>query len=120
MSASKLFLAVAALATLSTSTVAQLTTSATPPASSPPARWTIEVKPPRIDEGQMDKIQPGMTRDDVLSLIGSPDRRAPFPRSATLAWDYDFTDTWGYGAVFSVIFDDSRMVVSKVNTRRPY
>lgn len=119
MSASTLFLGLAAVAMLSTSAFASRA-STTPTGPSPSARWAIEVKPPRIDEGQMNSVQPGMTRDDVLSLIGRPDRTAPFPRSRTTAWDYDYTDTWGYVAVYSVIFDDKKVVVSKVNARRRY
>lgn len=63
------------------------------------------------------RIQPGLTRDDVLRLIGPPGQTMAFPRSQTTAWDYRYTDTWGYTAIFSVTFDRNGVVVSKISQR---
>ena len=62
-------------------------------------------------------IQPGMTRDEILRLIGPPGETMAFPRLNQVAWDYRFIDTWGYLAIFSVNFDADWKVVSKFTRR---
>jgi hypothetical protein len=63
------------------------------------------------------RIQPGQTREDVLRMIGPPGDTMAFPLSGNYAWDYRYTDTWGYLAVFSVTFDRGGTVVSKITQR---
>ena len=69
------------------------------------------------DDDTFYRIQPGLTRDDVLRLIGPPGQTMAFPRSGNYAWDYRYTDTWGYLAIFSVTFDRDGIVVSKITQR---
>ena len=63
------------------------------------------------------RIQPGMTQDEVLRMIGPPRERAHFPRQNQTAWDYKYVDNWGYPAIFSVMFDANGVVVSKFSRR---
>lgn len=72
--------------------------------------------PHRTDE-LFARIQPGMTTEEVRSLAGPPDETMPFSRSRTFAWDYQYLDTWGYLAVFSVTFDQDGRAVSKISRR---
>jgi len=58
-------------------------------------------------------IRPGMTKDEVLRMIGPPGETMGFQLSRTHAWDYRFQDTWGYRAIFSVTFNERDIVVSK-------
>ena len=62
-------------------------------------------------------IQPGLTRDQILRMLGPPGDTMHFSRSDTTAWDYRFVDTWGYPSIFSVIFDRKGVVVSKFTRR---
>ena len=62
-------------------------------------------------------IQPGLTEQDVLRMIGPPGQTMGFPLSGNYAWDYRYTDTWGYLAIFSVTFNPSGIVVSKITQR---
>ena len=63
------------------------------------------------------QIRPGMTKDEVLRLIGPPGETMAFPRNNTHAWDYRFVDTWGYRSIFSVTFNAQDIVVSKIAQR---
>ena len=72
---------------------------------------------PVLDEDHFYRIHPGQTRDDVLRLIGPPGETMEFPRLQQVAWDYRFQDTWGYTAIFSVMFDHGGHVVGKVTRR---
>src|ERR1700682_4747993 len=45
--------------------------------------------PPRNDD-VFNRIQPGMTRDEVQRLIGLPDETMRFPLSNTISWDYQY------------------------------
>ena len=63
------------------------------------------------------RIVPGLTRDDVLRLIGPPSEVMEFPRLQQVAWDYRYKDTWGYIAFLSVNFDREGIVVGR-STRR--
>jgi outer membrane protein assembly factor BamE (lipoprotein component of BamABCDE complex) len=72
--------------------------------------------PPRND-GVFSRIQPGMTQDEVLRLLGRPDQTMRFPLSHTVAWDYRYYDTWGYMADFSVTFGPDGRAVSKISAR---
>jgi hypothetical protein len=70
-----------------------------------------------LDDDTFYRIQPGLTRDQVLRMIGPPSATMSFPRLGHTAWDYRFTDTWGYVAIFSVTFDREGRVVSKISQR---
>ncbi len=63
------------------------------------------------------KIQPGLNASEVIAIIGLPYRKVRFEATKTTAWDYNYRDTWGYEAEFSVIFDDAGAVVGKFSTR---
>ena len=63
------------------------------------------------------RIAAGMTRDEVLSLIGPPGETMHFARLDQESWEYRFVDTWGYRAIFSVNFDRNGIVVSKFSRR---
>jgi hypothetical protein len=70
-----------------------------------------------LDEDHFHRVQAGLTRDDILRLIGPPSESMQFPRMQQVAWDYRFQDTWGYTAIFSVIFDANGIVVGKFTKR---
>lgn len=70
-----------------------------------------------LDDDTFYRIRPGLTKEEVLRLIGPPGETMAFPLSATTAWDYRYTDTWGYLAIFSVTFDRNGVVVSKISQR---
>ena len=63
------------------------------------------------------RIQPGLTEEDILRMIGPPGDRMAFSLSGNYAWDYRFVDTWGYTAIFSVTFNRDHVVVSKISQR---
>jgi hypothetical protein len=75
-----------------------------------------EVKPVLKDD-TFYRIRPGLTEQDILHMIGPPGETMHFARTDTTAWDYRYVDTWGYLAIFSVIFDNKAVVVSKVTRR---
>lgn len=72
--------------------------------------------PPRSD-ALFARIDLGMTQPEVRRLLGEPDSSMPFSRSQTLAWDYQYQDSWGYLAVFSVTFDAGGHTVGKLSWR---
>ena len=53
----------------------------------------------------------------MSQLIGKPDETMAFPRSNTDSWGYQYYDTWGYMAIFSVTFDATGHAVSKFSRR---
>jgi hypothetical protein len=63
------------------------------------------------------RIQPGLTEEDILRMIGPPGDKMAFSLSGNYAWDYRFVDTWGYTAIFSVTFNRDGVVVSKISQR---
>ncbi|HXF78687.1 MAG TPA: outer membrane protein assembly factor BamE [Usitatibacter sp.] len=63
------------------------------------------------------QIRPGMNASEVLALIGQPYAKTRFDATKTTAWDYRYRDAWNYDADFSVIFDDTGLVVGKVSVR---
>ena len=72
---------------------------------------------PVLNDDTFWRIQPGMKRGEVLRTIGPPGNSMAFPLSGNDAWDYRYMDTWGYLAIFSVTFDRSDTVVSKITQR---
>lgn len=77
----------------------------------------VEVVEPVLGDGTFNAIQPGLTQDEVLRMIGPPRDTMAFPRLGHVAWDYKYQDTWGYPAIFSVTFDRDGRVVSKISQR---
>lgn len=72
---------------------------------------------PVLNDDTFYQVQAGMTRDDILRLIGPPGETMAFSRLRQVAWDYRYVDTWGYQAIFSVSFDERGIVVSKFTRR---
>ena len=68
-------------------------------------------------EESFQRIEPGMTREEVLRLIGPPLESTDFSRQREASWEYRFTDAWGYRAFFYVNFDPRGIVVSKFTRR---
>ena len=67
--------------------------------------------------GLIGQIQQGMTREQVQGILGSPDETMVFDNTRTVAWDYRYTDTWGFMAMFSVTFGSDWRVVSTFSRR---
>jgi hypothetical protein len=59
------------------------------------------------------RIVPGITKDDVLRLIGPPSEVMDFPRLQQVAWEYRYQDSWGYTAFLSVMIDRQGVVVGR-------
>ena len=85
----------------------------------PSVKWWLRVlpQPARVTEGTVEQIRPGLTKAAVTALIGPPPQVTHFSLSDTTAWDYDYRDPWGYDATFSVVFDASGIVVSRISIR---
>ena len=75
----------------------------------------LPADPPRSDE-IFGAVRIGMTQQQVERLVGRPDETMRFSRDAT-SWDYRYTDTWGYFAVFSVTFDAEGVAVGRLSWR---
>ena len=80
----------------------------------------LGARSPRVSDAIILRVAPGMTRGDIVELIGEPERTMRFPLSHTTSWDYPFVDSWGYASEFSVIFNDEGVVVGKVSSRNDY
>ena len=63
------------------------------------------------------RVQQGMTREQVTAIMGVPDQEMVFERSQTVAWDYRYTDTWGFMAIFAVTFGSDNRVQSTTTWR---
>lgn len=70
-----------------------------------------------LSDGVFNRIRPGMTRDEVLRMIGPPGDRMEFPRMQQESLEWRYMDTWHYIAFFSVNFDREGLVVSKFTRR---
>jgi hypothetical protein len=70
-----------------------------------------------LNDDVFNHIQPGLTKEEVLRMIGPPRETMSFERLGHQAWDYKYVDTWGYPAIFSVTFDRDGRVVSKISSR---
>jgi hypothetical protein len=68
-------------------------------------------------EESFQQVVPGMTRDEVLRLIGPPVDATEFTRQQETSWEYRFLDAWGYRAFFYVNFDPRGFVVGKLTRR---
>ena len=67
--------------------------------------------------GLVPQIEQGMTREQVQGILGPPDETMAFGNTRTVAWDYRYTDSWGFLAMFSVTFDSDWRVVSTFSRR---
>jgi outer membrane protein assembly factor BamE (lipoprotein component of BamABCDE complex) len=74
------------------------------------------IKEPR--EEDFLRVLLGMSQEEVRRAIGEPTYVEAFARQRQLAWDYPFTDSWGYVTTMSVIFDEGGRVVAKIPVRR--
>lgn len=54
--------------------------------------------------GLIPRIQQGMTEEQVRTVLGPPDEIMAFGNTQTVSWDYRYSDTWGFLAMFSVTF----------------
>jgi hypothetical protein len=63
------------------------------------------------------RIVPGITKDDVLRLIGPPSEIMDFPRLQQVAWEYRYQDSWGYTAFLSVMIDRQGLVAGRTTRR---
>lgn len=53
------------------------------------------------------KVRPGMTKDEVLMILGPPEPAwtAHFPARDELVWEWRYCDDWSEAARFDVLFD---------------
>jgi outer membrane protein assembly factor BamE (lipoprotein component of BamABCDE complex) len=79
-------------------------------------RWEADLRQPVTDDAIM-RINPGMSREQVLALIGPPLDVMAFPRRSETSWEYRFVDTWGYPSYLYVNFDPAGVVVSRLTRR---
>lgn len=70
-----------------------------------------------LRNGLIPQVQQGMTHEQVTAIMGPPDRQMAFERTQTLAWDYRYTDTWGFMAIFAVVFGPDHRVQSTTTWR---
>jgi outer membrane protein assembly factor BamE (lipoprotein component of BamABCDE complex) len=72
---------------------------------------------PVITDDRASAIVAGMSGDDVVTRLGEPYQRVAFANLNATAWDYRYTDTWGYRVAFSVMMGNDGRVVNKVSRR---
>src|SRR5687767_1156133 len=77
-------------------------------------RGTVLAVRQALVEESFQRVVPGMSRDEVLRLLGPPIDAMDFTRQQESSWEYRFMDAWGYRAFFYVNFDPRGMVVSKL------
>ena len=70
-----------------------------------------------LAEENFQRIEAGMTRDQVLRLIGPPVDSMVYANRREVSWEYRFMDAWGYRALFYVNLDERGIVVSKFTRR---
>ena len=70
-----------------------------------------------LRNGLIPQVQQGMTREQVTGILGPPDQKMEFHRSQTIAWDYRYTDSWGFLAIFAVTFGADNRVQSTITWR---
>jgi hypothetical protein len=68
-----------------------------------------------LDEKNFARIQPGMTKEDVLHIIGPSYApwTAYFKARDELAWEWRYCNTWNAATRFHVLFDNSKATVRK-------
>ena len=70
-----------------------------------------------LTDDTINGITPGLTRDQILRMIGPPRETMAFPRKRETSWEYLFVDTWGYRSYLYVNFDEAGIVVSRITRR---
>src|SRR5262245_38147413 len=70
-----------------------------------------------LRNGLIPQVQHGMTREQITSIMGPPDREMVFERSQTIAWDYRYTDSWGLMCIFAITFGADNRVQSTITWR---
>ena len=78
---------------------------------------TVQAVRQVLGDGTFNQIRPGLTRDQVLRMIGPPGDSMSFPRMEQDSWEWRYQDDWRYTAIFSVNFDRNGIVVSKFTRR---
>lgn len=70
----------------------------------------------RTDE-RFAQVRNGMTRDELVALVGRPDRTMAFPLSRSEAWDYVYQDGFGYLSEMSFTFAADGHIASRTLRR---
>jgi hypothetical protein len=68
-----------------------------------------------MDQKSFARIQPGMTKDEVLHILGPSFSgwTAYFEARDELVWEWRYCDAWNEAARFDVLFDNSKATVRK-------
>ena len=74
--------------------------------------------PPKAD--QVARIHPGLTQDEVRSLVGAAGNVTSDSRKHETTWIYSFTDLWGYPSELDVTFDANGRVTETYAQRNDY
>ncbi len=66
-----------------------------------------------LDEKNYARIQAGMTKEEVLRILGpsSPGWTVYFKARDELVWEWRYCDAWNAAARFDVLFDNSKATV---------
>jgi len=62
-----------------------------------------------LDEKNFARIQPGMSKEEVLRILGPsyPNWTVYFKRRDELVWEWRYCDAWSEAARFNALFDNS-------------
>lgn len=73
-----------------------------------------------LNEKSFDRIWGGMTKDQVLRMLGPPQPAwtAYFERRDELAWEWRYCDIWHAASRFDVLFDATRGIVRSTTNWR--
>jgi outer membrane protein assembly factor BamE (lipoprotein component of BamABCDE complex) len=71
--------------------------------------------PPKAD--QVARVHPGLTQDEVRSLVGVPGNVTGDSRKHETMWIYSFTDLWGYPSELDVTFGANGLVTESFAQR---
>lgn len=73
-----------------------------------------------LTEAHFARIRPGMTREQVLHLIGPPEPQwtRHYPARNELAWEWRYCDLWLAASRLDVLFDATAGTVRTVQSRR--
>jgi hypothetical protein len=68
-----------------------------------------------LDEKNFSRIEPGMTKEDVLRILGPSFSgwTAYFKARDELAWEWRYCNVWNAASRFHVLFDNSKATVRK-------
>jgi hypothetical protein len=72
-----------------------------------------------LDEKNFSRIQPGMTKEDVLYILGPSFSgwTAYFKARDELVWEWRYCDAWNEAARLDVLFDNSKATVRNTMSR---